>query len=293
MIRIEWDPLDASTATLIDRVVRVDGIELCDRVFDMRWLGDGQIMTFSDDNMVRWWKDGVDIARSHRGSGGLPIRAVISANGDRIALVGTTLVEVEVVPARRIFHEWLDGHDARLGLSVELSGDGTRLAVGYIAGGENRGRGFMVYDVDRGKLVDRNFFPHAVGLEDLLGLALDYPGKRLAQAVPEPVTSLGVIRVDTGEIYPRRMPGDATAVAMDRSGELVAYAYREPPDGARGRLRFDYLDRAAKGGVLVDVLDTQWLECELPSISAMAFSHDRRRLACLSLTGAIEIVPVP
>jgi hypothetical protein len=45
--------------------------------------------------------------------------------------------------------------------------------------------------------------------------------------------------------------------------------------------------------VLVDILDTQTLESELPDLVALAFSRDRRRLACLSSTGAIEIVPVP
>ena len=118
-------------------------------------------------------------------------------------------------------------------------------------------------------------------------------GARLAQALPDPSPALGVIRVNTGEVYPRQMTGGATAVAIDRSGELVAYAYREVPAGARGRLRVDYLDPKAKGGVLVDILDTQTLESELPDLVALAFSHDRRRLACLSSTAAIEIVPVP
>ena len=72
-----------------------------------------------------------------------------------------------------------------------------------------------------------------------------------------------------------------------------AGARRGGPPGARGRLRFDYLSPNAKGPVAVEILDTQTLEHELPDIAAMAFSRDRRRLACLASTGAIEIVPVP
>jgi len=199
---------------------------------------------------------------------------------------------VETIPPRRLFVPRLDGVSSRGRSSVAISGDGRRLALGYITDA-TRGRGFAVFDIESERIIDRSWSAHAVDLEARLALELDYTGARLAQALPDPSPALGVIRVNTGEIYPRQLTGGATAVAIDRSGELVAYAYREVPAGARGRLRFDYLDPKARGGVLVDILDTQTLESELPDLVALAFSHDRRRLACLSSTGAIEIVPVP
>lgn len=290
--RIEWDPLDASTASLVDGVVTVDGRVLCRDVHDMRWLGDGQIMTFDRENLVRWWKDGAGVARQVYRDGA-PSGGIVAANGGRFVAIYDSSFRVHTVTGHEVFHQTFHEVDYASGVSVAMSGDGRRLALGYITRGEVRGRGFMVYDVERGTLIDRSFTPHAVDLNDTLALELDYAGKRLIQGIPEPAKGPGVIRLDTGEIYPRQMPGDVSAVAIDRTGELAAYAYREPPDGGRGRLRFDYLDRAAKGAVIVGVLDTQWLDCELPVISAMAFSRDRRRLACLSLTGAIEIVPVP
>ncbi|HEY0254752.1 MAG TPA: hypothetical protein VGC41_24670 [Kofleriaceae bacterium] len=292
MIRIEWDPLDSGTATLVDGVVRIRGEELCRDTLDMRWLGDGQLMTIGRDNVIRWWKEGLGILRHVNRGVTRPEAVAIAARGDRYAVALTGRIVVETVPPNAIFDVWIHEIDYTLGVSLALSGDGRRLAIGYITN-TTRGRGFMVYDVDSNKLVDRSFIPHAVDLEDKLRLELDFEGKRLAQGVPEPAKSLGVIRVDTGELYVREMDGEATAVALDRSGELVAYAYRRVPEGRRGRLRFDYLERGVKGGVVVNVLDSQWLESELPDVSAMAFSHDRRRLACLSGTGAIEIVPVP
>ena len=102
-----------------------------------------------------------------------------------------------------------------------------------------------------------------------------------------------MIRPNVSEIYSREVPGGHTAVALEYRGDLVAYAYRAVPAGARGRLRFDYLTPAVAGPTRVEILDTQTLEVELPDVVAMAFSHDRRRLACLASTGAIEIVPVP
>jgi hypothetical protein len=151
-----------------------------------------------------------------------------------------------------------------------------------------------VWDVDEQTLIDRTWAAQPIERSETAKLELDLTGKRLVTAVPEVgVPSLGAIRIGTGEIYPRRMPGGVSAVAIELRGQLAAYAFREVPPGARGRLRFDYLSPNAKGDVVVEILDTQTLEVELPDIAAMAFSRDRRRLACLASTGAIEIVPVP
>jgi hypothetical protein len=303
-VRIEWDPLDVAVATLVGGVVRIhEGTHVREHshdVLDMRWLADGPIFTIDRRNHLRWTRDGKLTANQLREPShhaGL-IDATIAAGGDRFVAIearrdfASVDVTVETIPPRKIFGPRLEGIDPAIRPSTAISGDGRRLALGYITDA-TRGRGFAVFDIESEKMIDRSWSAHAVDLEARLALELDYTGARLAQALPDPSPALGVIRVNTGEVYPRQMTGGATAVAIDRSGELVAYAYREPPAGARGRLRFDYLDLKRMGGVLVDILDSQTLESELPDLVALAFSRDRRRLACLSSTGAIEIVPVP
>ena len=303
-MRIEWDPLDVAIATCVDGVVRIhEGASVHDHardVLDMRWLADGPIMTIDQHGHVVWTRDGVVTAEHVRElnlAGAELVAATIAAGGDRFVVRearrdwGANLT-VETIPPRRPFTPRLEGVDYRYRPSVAISGDGRRLALGYVTDAM-RGRGFAVFDIESEKVIDRSWAAHSVDPNVRLALELDHKGARLAQALPEPSAALGVIRVDTAEVYPRRSIGGATAVAIDRSGELVAYAYREVPPGARGRLRFDYLDPKPKGEVVVDLLDTQTLESDLPDLVALAFSHDRRRLACLSSTGAIEIVPVP
>jgi len=303
-VRIEWDPLDVAIATCVGGVVRIhEGTSVHEHsrdVLDMRWLADGPIFTIDARNHLRWTRDGNLTANQLREPNYRAelVEVTIAAGGDRFVAVearsdsALVNVTVETIPPRKIFDPRLEGVDRGIRPSVAISGDGRRLALGYVTDA-TRGRGFAVFDIESEKMIDRSWSAHAVDLEARLALELDYKGARLAQALPDPSPALGVIRVNTGEVYPRQMTGGATAVAIERSGELVAYAYREVPDGARGRLRFDYLDPKAKGDVLVDILDTQTLESELLDLVALAFSRDRRRLACLSSTGAIEIVPVP
>ena len=71
-------------------------------------------------------------------------------------------------------------------------------------------------------------------------------------------------------------------------GVIAAYGYRTAP-----RLRFDYLSPDAKGAATVDVVDTLWLDSEVPDLVALAFSADSRRIACLASSRAIDVVPVP
>lgn len=304
-MRIEWDPLDVAIATLVGGVVRIhEGASVHEHsrdVLDMRWLADGPIMTIDASNHLKCTRDGKltsEYVREWNYDRSELVAATIAAGGDRFVAqeyrrdMELSNLTVETIPPRRLFVPRLEGFDYRHRPSAAISGDGHRLALGYITDA-TRGRGFAVFDIESEKMIDRSWSAHPVDLDVRLALELDYKGARLAQALPDPSPALGVIRVNTGEVYPRQMTGGATAVAIDRSGELVAYAYREVPAGARGRLRFDYLDPKAKGDVLVDILDTQTLESELPDLVALVFSHDRRRLACLSSTGAIEIVPVP
>jgi hypothetical protein len=292
-MRIEWDPLDVAIATLVGGVVRIhEGTSVREHsrdVLDMRWLADGPILTIDHDGRIRSFRgDDVIEGREIRYRLG---SVSIAAGGERLVAVNTSgMIAVESMTGH-VFSPRVDGAPYTSSTAM-LSGDGTRVAIAYAT--EQAGRGVAVFDVDKGTMLDRTYAAQPIDRTASVMLAFDHAGKRLALALPEVgVPALGVIRVATGEVYPRTMHGGATAVALEFRGNLVAYAHPQPPRGARGRLRFDYLDAKAKGEVVVDILDTQTLESELPDLVALAFSHDRRRLACLSSTGAIEIVPVP
>lgn len=302
-MRIEWDPLDAAIATCLEGVVAIheggSSREVARGVFDMRWLADGPMFTIEHPGHLRWRRDGKiveDEARVPQWNQEWLAGAVIAASGARFIAIdtdrgGSTRIAVETTSGP-LFRPRLDG--ARYGgpKSVALSGNGARVAIAYDT--DEAGRGIAVWDVDDQKLLDRTWAAQPIEREATAAIAFDHAGKRLAIAVPEVgIASLGAIRIDAGETYPRRLIGGVTAVALEDRGQLAAYAYREVPAGARGRLRFDYLATGAKGDVAIEILDTQTLEHELPDVVACAFSRDRRRLACLASTGAIEIVPVP
>jgi len=304
-VRIEWDPLDAALATCVGGVVAIhEGAsvhELARDVFDMRWLADGPIYTIEERGFLRWRRDGKIVeerVHTHGYHGARMVGASIAAGGARFIAYelqagagGTPDVSV-ASPAGSVFRPRLDGTRYGGPTTSALSGNGARIALAYDT--DQAGRGIAVWDVDDETLLDRTWAAQPIDRAAVAVLAFDHAGKRLASSVPEVgVASLGVIRIGAGEVYRRRLLGGATAVALEDRGHLAAYAFREVPPGARGRLRFDYLETAAKGDVAVEILDTQTLEHELPDVVALAFSRDRRRLACLASTGAIEIVPVP
>ena len=303
MIRIEWDPLDTDVATCVAGVVTIhEGSktrEVARDVLDMRWLADGPMFTIEDRGFLRWRREGAIVdehLRVPRYNYQTLVGALIASTGARFvtfdAQAGYSPTATVANVAGPIFQLRVDGARYNGPTTVALSGDGSRVAVAYDT--DQAGRGIAVWDVDDEKLLDRTWAAQPIEREAMAKVELDLTGKRLVTGVPEVgVASLGAIRINAGEIYPRNLPGGVSAVAIELRGQLAAYAYREVPPGARGRLRFDYLSQNAKGPVAVEILDTQTLEVELPDIAAMAFSRDRRRLACLASTGAIEIVPVP
>jgi hypothetical protein len=309
MSRIEWDPLDTDVATCLDGVVTIHEsgtARVMERdVLDMRWLADGVIMTITKQPRLEWWRNGAVVRAVDRRldfATYVPytlVGAYLAAGGERFvafdapaepAASMSMIVTVATIEpgtlVRPDIHEF-----AAERLSVALSGDGSRLAIGYDT--YQPGRGLIVFDVERDKVLDRTWSAQPLDRTHRMLLAFSHDGRRLVQGISDGPGALGVIRPDRSEIYSRDVPGGHSAVALEYRGDLVAYAYREVPAGARGRLRFDYLSPAVAGPTRVEVLDTQTLEVELPDVVAMAFSHDRRRLACLASTGAIEIVPVP
>lgn len=300
-MRIEWDPLDAAIATCLDHVVNIHESGRVRKhahdILDMRWLADGVILTIDVHGGMTSTRDGKILEQRTRVPDFQAMQlfdATIAAGGDRFVAVDKATdytffnVSVVTIPPRTVFRPKL--LDSTHQIRTALSGDGRTLAIGYRTA---TGRGFMVFDIEDQLLLD-GAESAGSNREMRQVLELDYAGRRLAQAVDDDLSPAhGVLRLGRGGEFPREMAGGTTAVALERNGELVAYAYRTAPTGARGRLRFDYLSPAREGEVAVEVLDTQTLESELPDLVALAFSHDRRRLACLSSTGAIEIVPVP
>jgi hypothetical protein len=308
-MRIEWDPLDTDVATCLDGVVTIHesgkARVMARDVLDMRWLADGVIMTITKQPRIEWWRNGAVVRALDRRLD-FPTydpyalaSAYLAAGGERFVAFDapvppsrstSRIVTIATAQSRTVLR--LDVREfADERLSVALSGDGSRIALGYDT--YQPGRGLVVFDVDRGTVLDRTWSAQPLDRSQRMTLAFSHDGRRLVQGIPDGPGALGVIRPNVSEIYSREVPGGHTAVALEYRGDLVAYAYREVPAGARGRLRFDYLTPAVAGPTRVEILDTQTLEVELPDVVAMAFSHDRRRLACLASTGAIEIVPVP
>ncbi|CAN5613270.1 hypothetical protein BH11MYX1_BH11MYX1_57770 [soil metagenome] len=296
-MRIEWEPLDLAILTVSGTTARTHRgaivTEVASNVLDARWLADGQIVTIDRTCDLRWSRDGTVTAHRVGGRASL-VDATLSADGGTYATTDERgAIYVEDWLGGLPFHPSLPGAvlDGRTA-SLALSGNGARLAVGYDT--EQPGRGVAVFDLEHRKLVERTWQAQPLARSARMALAFDHAGKRLAQGMPEEgVPALGVLRIKKGERYARTRIGGAIAVALEDRGNLVAYAHRVPPPGARGRLQFDYLQAGVKGGEIVEVLDTQTLESELPDLVALAFSRDRRRLACLASTGDIEVVPVP
>lgn len=281
-----------------------------ERIYDVRWRDDGQIVVLDDRGSVTFDRTGALIRQTHFriDVGRPPHAASMSANGDRYVALGEAelfAVHLEGEEPQRIWTLHAQSYGMSLGergyrtsstrVGIEMSPDGRLVAIGYPGGG----RSWIVIEVDTDRFLQRSTI--RVDAAKIGGkanapqlFAFDFAGTRLAHAVPDPGMCWGVTRLETDEReLARTVPGGAHAVALDRGGLLAAYAYAKPPEGARGRLRIDYLSPAAEGSATVEMIDTLSIEPELPDVIALAFSRDSRQLACLASTGAIEIVPTP
>ena len=271
------------------------------RVLDARWLPDGRILAIDDRGTMIWHADGVLVAQRHMPAFRPPHTIAIAAGGTKFVAVGRgarTAPEEVYVTAVEGEREWTlnpHGHDAFAmdRVSVAISGDSAIVAIGYQTDRAARRRDFVVIDLATDELLDRGFARHAEpsSARGTMLLAFDATGDRLIASGH--TESLGVIRVGRGDGYQRHDASGAVAVALDDSGNLAAFGFAATPDGARGRLRVDYLSHAPDGAPTVEVIDTLSLDPALPDLVALAFSRDSRSLACLASNGAIEVVPVP
>jgi hypothetical protein len=318
--RLAWAPGDSGLVSYRDRLVQLHDAngratrELAsERIYDVRFCDDGKIIALDDRGSVTFKRDGELVAQTHFRLGDLvrsPHAASMSANGERyVAISERDIFVVQLVGGEKPERIWtLHAKSYGVGLGdtrsvgqqpsrvgIEMSPDGRLVAIGYIGGG----RAWIVIEVETDQFLQRADSradpPKVVGRVATPQLfAFDHAGLRLAHAVPDRVASWGVTRLESDDReMAKTVPGGAVAVALDRGGLLAAYSYDKPPEGARGRLRIDYLSPAETGPATVETIDTLSLEPDLPDIIALAFSRDSRQLACLASTGAIEIVPTP
>jgi hypothetical protein len=207
---------------------------------------------------------------------------------DRTAAVWTT--------AGRLIWQ-LSYHRFNLGdvelTSAAISARGKYAAIGYEARpyhNRDPGRGWIVVEVATNRLANQSWTSVVRSAGELV-FAFDASERRLIHAMPEALDSIGAIRIDRDDQYRRTVPGGARAVALSDTGLVAAYAYPTVPEGARGRLRVDYLARHTRGPTMIDVLDTLSIEPDVAEIVALAIvGHD---IACLGADGTVEVVPVP
>ena len=320
--RIDWAPDDTALVSYRARTVQLHDTtghatrELAhERVYDVRWCDDGHIVVLDDRGSVTFTRDGA-IAKQTNYRTGLVAPQAASLSGDGARYVAMTDREIFAVQlggaARRDHPEQIWTFHARsygvsLGdrsdqIAIEMSPNGELVAIGFTSQegiGGRIGRGWLVIELATDQFLQRAWIKPETRVGRAQVFAFDVAGKRLAHAVPDLGETWGVTCLDADGIAPdafaRTVPGGAHAVALDRGGQLAAYAYPKTPPGARGRLRVDYLSpaQATSGSGTVDVLDTLSIDPELPDVVAVAFSRDSRQLACLASTGTIEIVPVP
>jgi hypothetical protein len=330
--RIDWAPDDRSLVSCIAGVVHAHDLSgrtsprartaiytrevAAHDVLDARFMPDGRILGVDHRGTLVWQANGELVAQRHMSEPRRPHAASIAADGARFVVIGPgvlrsraqTEIYVMSTEGERVWtlnpygHD-VDVHEGRA--SSALSGDGRVVAIGYQTA--SRRHDFVVIDLASDASFDRGA-ARAPGTPPASGpvlLALDGPGDRFALAAPGTGLQLGVIRVGRdgdappapadpdAVVYTWPHPAGAACIALDRSGGLAAFGYPAPPEGARGRLRVEYLSPVPATASTIAVLDSLSLDAALPDLVALAFSHDSRQLACLASTGAIEIVPVP
>ena len=306
--RLSWAPDDAALVSYRARTVQLHDAsgaavrELAtERIYDVRFCDDAQIVVLDDRGSLTFSRDGALVAQTHFKIPA-PLAASMSASGDRyVALTDREIFAVQLV-GERTERIWtlharsygVETRELRAQLAVEISPDGRLVAIGFTQTIERQlGRGFLAIE-----LATDTYLQRAWQRGELRGgtqqFAFDAAGARLAHALGDPLPTWGVTRLDAdAEPRARPLPGGARAVALDRGGILAAYAYAAAPVGAVGRVRVDYLSPVATGSATVEVMDSLSIDPALPDIVAIAFSRDSRQLACLASTGAIEVVPVP
>jgi hypothetical protein len=305
--RIEWAPDDSALVSCIGGAVRIHdpraptrAREVAERVLDARYLDDGRILAIDDRGWQRWTATGELVGQRHASDPRRASTAALAAGGTRYVATrqqGGRAASVEIfiksVDGERLWTLNAAAHDLLISdrVNAQLSGDGAVVAIGYrMQHAPPRRLEFVVIDVENDVVLDRGSARMAEPSADL-SIDLDATGDRLALSGSD--ESLGVIRTGRGDSYLRHDASGTLALALDRSGNLAAFAFATIPEGARGRVRVDYLSHDADGPPTVTVIDTLTIEPALPDVIAVAFSRDSRDLACLASDGTIEVVPVP
>ena len=302
--RIEWSLDGKHLASCVAGVLRVHDLAGASTILDgpdlldARWHGDA-LVGIDRHGTLRWYRDG---------GGTEPVRisrvmlahASIARDRDVVLAIAAHATEIVTFEDKTVWT--LDRYKHAVGVfedrtSAALSPDGAIVAIGYETRAaanysyeRREGRGWLVIDTAKDRVVDRSWSPTRRSLAPL-GFAFDAKRKRLAIASPEAGTTIGMLRIDRDDKYARTHLGGARAVALDDRGVLAAYAY--PPGVGERRLRVDYLEPGAKGGSAIAIVDTLWIDPALDDIVAVAFDRQSRRIACIDAKARVDVVPVP
>jgi hypothetical protein len=298
--RIDWSPDGTELLTCIAGTVRrhavgggstvVEGPDL----LDARWRGDGTIAMVDARGAIHRHAPAGAVTVG-RGTHPL-VQARIAGGTDCYLGRSTDIMRIARFDGEALW-DWnaykhgLAAYEHRI-TAIAVSDDAGYVAIGHekrgeadFSGGLSEGRGWLVIDVETDRIVDRSWT--RIRREPASQqLVFDRASRRLAIATPERGPCCGAIRIDRDERYARGHEGGSRAVAFDARGIVAVYAH--PPD----RLRVDYLEPGAKGGSAIQVLDTLWITHELDDVIALAI-HASRRIACVSSTARVDIVPVP
>lgn len=304
MARIDWAFDDLSLLSWRAGVLRIYDVHAPTNVrevaahgaLDVRWHGDGRIVAVESHGWRQWTRTGEPCGQATRRYSRRALAAAIAHGGERFVGIGEfnqrTGIDVYVasIEGELVWTLAADTHRADVygRASASLSGDGTIVAIGFRGRDSSPGQlEFVAIEIATDRIVDRGTI-RVVNVTEVT-LALATTGDRMVVSGSE---SLGAIRLGRGDAYARD-DVQPSAVALDDTRALAAFAFQTIRQGARGRLRVDYLSHASDGSSTIEVLDTLTLDPALPDIVALAFSRDSRYVACLASTGAIEIVQVP
>jgi hypothetical protein len=247
------------------------------RALDACWLDDDRVLALDDRGVLAWHRDGV-LVDQHNLVLARVAAARIARDGDRFTALDATSLFGMSTRGKRMW-SW------HLGVSNEprafaASGNGGAAAIA------DRTSCLVVDAHRRVRFESRRDRATA----STPAIALDRDGSRFARTG----NAIGVIRLGRGSGDVPDPRDTAMCVALDDRGVIAAYAYPEPlPPGARGALRFDYLDPSRDGPAGVGVVDAAWLDPDVRAIAALAFDRASRRIACLGAGGAIDVLPVP
>lgn len=260
---------------------------------DARWLDDGRILALDNRGTQTWNRGGVLVDQRNIsprvGARPQTSAACLAGDGSRFVALTEREIFVAAIDGERVwrFNPSHVGRQDAVATRANLGNTGKLVAIGYDTGriGRVNPRSWVVIDVDSQQIVDRIDLART---DDGAPTMFEFDRADKRGAHPG-----GVVRLGRGDNDRLLRSNGARAIALDDRGVIAVYGFSVAPSGAPGRLRIDYLAPDAKGPPEIDVVDTLWLDPDVATIAAIAFSADSHGLACLGGDGSVDVVPVP